>query len=66
MENKTKLSEFSPCRRTRNPKGQPDKTNRVLQGKSPPSILSGVSGFSRAGFPLNVIIRHFLMSPTNN
>lgn len=32
--------------------------NRVLQGKSPPSIFSGIRGFSWAGFPLNAIVGH--------
>jgi len=48
----------------RKPKGQPDKPNRVLQGKSPPSIFSGIRGFSWAGFPLNVNVR--LYNSTNH
>jgi hypothetical protein len=43
----------------RKPKGQPDQPNRVLQGKSPPSSLSGIRGSAWAGFPLNAVVRRF-------
>ena len=32
------------------------RPNKLLQRKTPPSIFSGILGFTLAGFPLNVVV----------